>query len=122
MEILENPWPSPAFSRLESSKIPPLRVETSRGQVAFDHLQGSTLRMYVCGITPYDFSHIGHGRCYVVFDMIYRYLSFLGYQVKYCRNFTDIDDKLLNKAEKEFGDASRYKEIADRYIAASNWQ
>jgi len=76
------------------------------------------VNLYVCGITPYDFSHIGHGRCYVVFDMIYRYLSFLGYEVKYCRNFTDIDDKLLMKAEKEFGDASRYKEIAYRYIQA----
>lgn len=76
------------------------------------------VNLYVCGITPYDFSHIGHGRCYVVFDMIYRYLSFLGFQVKYCRNFTDIDDKLLAKAEKEFGDASRYPEIAQRYIAA----
>ena len=58
------------------------------------------VNLYVCGITPYDFSHIGHGRCYVVFDMIYRYLSFLGLDVKYCRNFTDIDDKLLIKAEK----------------------
>ena len=76
------------------------------------------VNLYVCGITPYDFSHIGHGRCYVVFDMIYRYLSFLGYQVKYCRNFTDIDDKLIMKAEKEFNDASRYQEIAHRYIDA----
>ncbi len=76
------------------------------------------VNLYVCGITPYDFSHIGHGRCYVVFDMIYRYLSFLGLDVKYCRNFTDIDDKLLIKAEKEFGDASRYSEIANRYIDA----
>ena len=84
----------------------------------FTSLIPGRVNLYVCGITPYDFSHIGHGRCYVVFDMIYRYLSFLGYQVKYCRNFTDIDDKLLNKAEKEFGDASHYKEIAGRYIAA----
>ncbi len=76
------------------------------------------INLYVCGITPYDFSHIGHGRCYVVFDMIYRYLSFIGYQVKYCRNFTDIDDKLLIKADKEFGDAARYPEIAQRYIDA----
>lgn len=84
----------------------------------FKPLFSGQVNLYVCGITPYDFSHIGHGRCYVVFDMIYRYLSFIGYNVKYCRNFTDIDDKLLNKALKEFGDASRYKEIADRYITA----
>lgn len=84
----------------------------------FQPLLAGRINLYVCGITPYDLSHIGHGRCYVVFDMIYRYLSFLGFDVKYCRNFTDIDDKLLTKAVKEFGDASRYSEIAHRYIAA----
>ena len=80
-------------------------------------LQGK-VNLYVCGITPYDFSHIGHGRCYVIFDMLYRFLTFIGYKVTYCRNFTDIDDKLLNRAQKEHGDASRYKEIANRYIDA----
>ncbi|MCX5925466.1 MAG: cysteine--tRNA ligase [Candidatus Dependentiae bacterium] len=72
--------------------------------------------MYVCGITPYSDSHIGHGRVYVVFDVLYRLLAFLGYQVTYCRNFTDIDDKLLNKAELLYGDQQRYKEIADACI------
>ena len=61
------------------------------------------IKLYVCGITPYDLPHLGHGRCYVTFDLLYRLLSFLGYSVTYCRNFTDIDDKLLNKSEKEFG-------------------
>lgn len=84
----------------------------------FIPLFSGKVNLYVCGITPYDFSHIGHGRCYVVFDMIYRYLSFSGYEVKYCRNFTDIDDKLLRKAELEFSDAARYPEIAQRYIDA----
>ena len=82
----------------------------------FNPIFPKKVKLYVCGITPYDFSHIGHGRCYVVFDMIYRYLSFMGYDVQYCRNFTDIDDKLLIKADKEFGDAARYPEIAQRYI------
>ncbi len=72
--------------------------------------------LYVCGITPYDVAHIGHGRVYVTFDVLYRLLQFLGYKVTYCRNFTDIDDKLLTKAEKEFGNQVRYKEIAQRYI------
>jgi len=72
--------------------------------------------MYVCGVTPYDPAHIGHGRCYVVFDVLNRMLRFLGYRVIYCRNFTDIDDKLLKKAEHEFGDAQRYPEIAARNI------
>ncbi len=74
--------------------------------------------MYVCGITPYDFPHLGHGRVYVTFDVLYRLLKFLGYDVRYCRNFTDIDDKLLNRAQEEFGDPLRYQEIAQRYIAA----
>ena len=72
--------------------------------------------MYVCGITPYERAHIGHGRCYVVFDVLYRMVRFLGYRVIYCRNFTDIDDKLLKKAQEEFGDAQRYPEVAARNI------
>ncbi|GJN14616.1 hypothetical protein PR202_gb01463 [Eleusine coracana subsp. coracana] len=51
--------------------------------------------MYVCGVTPYDFSHIGHARAYVAFDVLYRYLKFLGYDVEYVRNFTNIDDKVI---------------------------
>ncbi|MCL5437049.1 MAG: cysteine--tRNA ligase [Candidatus Dependentiae bacterium] len=74
--------------------------------------------LYVCGITPYDFAHIGHGRCYVVFDILNRVLREAGYPVVYCRNFTDIDDKLLARAEREYGDPSRYREIADRFIAS----
>src|SRR5205814_3085407 len=76
------------------------------------------LLMYVCGVTPYDHAHVGHGRCYVAFDIINRLLSFLGEPPLYCRNFTDIDDKLLRRAETEFGDKLRFREIADRYIAS----
>jgi len=85
---------------------------------AFQPLNFPEVKLYVCGITPYDFAHIGHGRVYVTFDVLYRLLNFLGYKVKYCRNFTDIDDKLLNKAQVEFNDKFRYQEIADRYIKA----
>jgi len=74
--------------------------------------------MYVCGITPYDYAHLGHGRCYVSFDILYRLLSRLGYKVKYCRNFTDIDDKLINKAVKEYGDKSKYTLVAQKFIDA----
>ncbi|ONK71648.1 uncharacterized protein A4U43_C04F10890 [Asparagus officinalis] len=56
--------------------------------------------MYVCGVTPYDFSHIGHARAYVAFDVLYRYLKYLGYEVKYVRNFTDIDDKIIKRANE----------------------
>ncbi|MBP6892391.1 cysteine--tRNA ligase [Candidatus Babeliales bacterium] len=74
--------------------------------------------MYVCGITPYDYAHIGHGRCYVTFDLVYRLLTFLRYKVTYTRNFTDIDDKIIKRAEHELHDATRYLEIANRYIKA----
>jgi cysteinyl-tRNA synthetase len=78
--------------------------------------QDNTIKLYVCGITPYDAPHIGHGRCYVTFDLLYRLLEFLGYKVVYCRNFTDIDDKLLAKSEKEFGTPFKFADIAQRYI------
>lgn len=81
---------------------------------------GNIFSLYVCGITPYDFAHIGHGRCYVIFDVLVRILKNAGYGVHYCRNFTDIDDKLLARAEREFGSPLKYREVADRFIAAFN--
>lgn len=82
--------------------------------------QDKSIKIYVCGITPYDAPHIGHGRCYVTFDLLYRLLEFLGYTVIYCRNFTDIDDKLLAKSEKELGTPFKFAEIAQRYIDIFN--
>jgi cysteinyl-tRNA synthetase len=70
--------------------------------------------MYVCGVTVYDLCHIGHARAGIVFDMIYRYLQFAGYEVTYVRNYTDIDDKIINRANQEGTD---YRTIAERYIA-----
>ncbi len=64
----------------------------------FKPLAGKEVRMYVCGITPYDDAHIGHARCYVVFDLLRRYLEYLGYDVKYIQNVTDIDDKIIKKS------------------------
>ena len=74
------------------------------------------ITMYVCGVTPYDAAHLGHGRCYVTFDLLYRVMSFFGGKVTYCRNITDIDDKLINRAEKELNDPTQYPLIADKYI------
>jgi cysteinyl-tRNA synthetase len=94
-------------------------TNTLSGQTEqFSPLNNTQVLMYVCGITPYDYAHIGHGRCYVTFDLLLRLLKLLNYKVTYCRNFTDIDDKLLNRAIKEFGDQMRYPEIAQRYIQA----
>lgn len=56
--------------------------------------------MYVCGVTAYDYSHIGHARAYVAFDVLYRYLKELGYEVTYVRNFTDVDDKIIRRANE----------------------
>jgi len=74
------------------------------------------LLLYVCGVTPYDDAHVGHGRCYVSFDVLNRVLRLSGIKVRYCRNFTDIDDKLLYRAQKEYDNRLRYHEIAQRYI------
>ena len=69
--------------------------------------------MYVCGITAYDLSHIGHARAYITFDIICRYLRRLGYNVVYVRNFTDIDDKIIKKANEE---NSTVEKISSKYI------
>ncbi|MDD5457080.1 MAG: cysteine--tRNA ligase [Candidatus Margulisbacteria bacterium] len=61
-------------------------------------LHGKEIKMYVCGVTVYDLCHIGHARAYIVFDVIRRYLLYRGYKVLYVQNFTDVDDKILNRA------------------------
>jgi cysteinyl-tRNA synthetase len=79
----------------------------------FQPLQQGRIGMYACGVTVYDLCHIGHARSAVVFDCIYRYLQYKGYQVTYVRNFTDVDDKIINRAQQEGVSA---EEIAARYI------
>ncbi len=76
------------------------------------------VNVYVCGITPYDYAHLGHGRCYIAFDILVRLLTFLGFTVIYGRNLTDIDDKILKRAQEELGDMQRYPEITTKYINA----
>jgi len=72
------------------------------------------VKMYVCGTTPYDHCHLGHARCYVVFDVIRKYLEYRGYDVTYVQNFTDVDDKIIKRAQ-ELG--STAEEIAEKYIS-----
>ena len=67
----------------------------------FKTIEENKVKMYVCGPTVYDNAHLGHARCYITWDVLYRYLKFKGYDVTYCRNVTDVDDKILKKAEKE---------------------
>ena len=87
----------------------------TRQKEEFKPQKGNEVTMYVCGPTVYDLSHIGHARSAVAFDVIYRYLKYRGYDVKYTRNYTDIDDKIINRANK---DAVPWNEISERYITA----
>jgi cysteinyl-tRNA synthetase len=81
----------------------------------FEPMEPGRVRMYVCGVTVYDLCHIGHARALVVFDMIVRYLRYLGYDVTYVRNITDVDDKIIERAQTE---GVSYRVVADRYIEA----
>src|SRR3990172_7790148 len=76
--------------------------------------QGDEVRMYVCGVTPYDSCHLGHAMSYILFDVIRRHLEFRGYRVKHVQNFTDIDDKIIARANK---DGVSAKELAERFIS-----
>ncbi len=66
----------------------------------FKPLEPGKVRMYVCGITVYDYGHVGHARTFVSFDIIARYLRFSGYELTYVRNITDIDDKIITRANQ----------------------
>lgn len=85
----------------------------SRQKEAFEPMTPGRVRMYVCGPTVYDSCHIGHARSIVVFDVIYRYLKLRGYSVTYARNFTDVDDKIIQRAG-ELGISTNA--LAEKYI------
>lgn len=81
----------------------------------FQPLNPPKVNMYVCGVTVYDYCHIGHARAYVAFDMIRRYLEYLKYNVNYIQNFTDIDDKIIKRANEA---GVSIEEITRKNIAA----
>ena len=75
------------------------------------------VKLYVCGVTPYDVSHVGHAMSYVVFDVLRRFLEYRGYQVRHVQNFTDIDDRIITRAERlgiEIGELT--SEMIERYM------
>ncbi len=84
----------------------------SRKKETFKPIEGGKAKMYVCGPTIYDYAHIGHGRSAVVFDILRRYLEHKGYDVTFVFNYTDIDDKLINRAREE---KTTVQELADRF-------
>lgn len=86
----------------------------TRKKEEFVPLEEGKVKMYVCGPTVYDYIHIGNARPYVIFDTIRRYMEYKGYEVKYVQNFTDVDDKIINKAIKEGVESTV---ISERYIA-----
>jgi len=87
----------------------------TRTKEEFVPLTPGEVRMYVCGVTVYDYSHIGHARSAMVFDVIRRYLTFQGYRVTFVKNYTDVDDRIIKRAN-EGGVTAR--EFAERFIAA----
>ncbi len=78
---------------------------------------GDPVKMYVCGVTPYDNSHFGHAMSYIFFDVIRRYIKFSGYKLKYVQNVTDIDDKIINRANQQGITTSA---LAEKFTASYN--
>jgi L-cysteine:1D-myo-inositol 2-amino-2-deoxy-alpha-D-glucopyranoside ligase len=106
-------WPSPSVPRLPGTGLPVRLHDTSAGRLVAT-APGSQARMYVCGITPYDATHLGHAATYVAFDLLHRAWLDAGHQVVYVQNVTDVDDPLLVRA-KETGDD--WRALADRETA-----
>lgn len=95
----------------------PLRLYNtlSRSLEPFSPRVAGLVTIYACGVTVYDYCHLGHARSYVAWDVLRRYLTFLGYTVQYVQNFTDIDDKILRRAQENGESAAT---VSERYIAA----
>ena len=86
----------------------------TRTKEEFIPMEEGKVKLYACGPTVYNFFHLGNARPFVTFDTLRRYLEYRGYDVTFCQNFTDIDDKMIKRANEE---GTTVKEIADRYIA-----
>jgi cysteinyl-tRNA synthetase len=86
----------------------------TKSKEPFEPVVPGQVRIYVCGPTVYDSCHVGHARSVVVFDVVVRYLRAMDYQVTYVRNFTDVDDKIINRANAVGMDAVQ---LAEKYIS-----
>ncbi|MEN9517716.1 MAG: hypothetical protein RLZZ381_304 [Cyanobacteriota bacterium] len=87
----------------------------TRNKSAFQTIEEHKVRMYCCGMTVYDYCHLGHARTCLVWDVVRRYLQWSGYEVNYIQNFTDIDDKILKRASEE---GTSMEAVSEKYIAA----
>jgi len=88
--------------------------EITKQKEIFSPIKEGEVTMYVCGLTVYDYFHAGNARCFVLFDFVRRFLEYMGYKVNYVQNFTDIDDKMIKRANRE---AITVVELADRFVA-----
>ena len=86
----------------------------TRSKEEFVPLNPGKIKMYVCGPTVYNFFHVGNARTFIIFDTVRRYFEYRGYEVEFIQNFTDIDDKMIKKANE---DNTTVKEVGDKYIA-----
>ncbi|QNE89567.1 cysteine--1-D-myo-inosityl 2-amino-2-deoxy-alpha-D-glucopyranoside ligase [Corynebacterium incognita] len=93
-------WPTPDFKKIPGT-AQPLRLYDSARQDVVPVEAGDTATMYVCGITPYDSTHLGHAATYLAFDLVYRQLLDNGHEVHYVQNITDVDDPLFERAERD---------------------
>jgi cysteinyl-tRNA synthetase len=87
----------------------------TRQKEDFQPLEAGKVKMYCCGVTVYDYCHLGHARSYIAWDIVRRYLEYSGYTVNYIQNFTDIDDKILNRAKLE---NTTMDVVSEKYIQA----
>ncbi|ACP32843.1 cysteine--1-D-myo-inosityl 2-amino-2-deoxy-alpha-D-glucopyranoside ligase [Corynebacterium aurimucosum] len=94
-------WPVPHIDSVPGTPSPLHLYDSADGEVKRLNIKGETATMYVCGITPYDSTHLGHAATYLTFDLIYRQLLDNGYKVNYAQNITDVDDPLFERAERD---------------------
>ena len=108
--------PAINMSTATDTELPAIRLydTMSRKTSPLETVEPGVVRMYVCGVTVYDSAHIGHGLSAIIFDVIRRYLEYRGYRVLHVRNFTDIDDKIINRAHAEGVDP---RDLTKRMIA-----
>ena len=104
-------WPAVAVPALPPGPLPPLRLHDSSARNLVTSAPAGTARLYVCGITPYDATHLGHAATYLAFDTLVRVWRDRGLDVHYVQNVTDIDDPLLERAERDGVD---WRDVAER--------
>jgi L-cysteine:1D-myo-inositol 2-amino-2-deoxy-alpha-D-glucopyranoside ligase len=106
-------WPIPSVPSVPGTAASLKLYDSADEKTKPVHVEGDTATMYVCGITPYDSTHLGHAATYVTFDVIYRMLLDQGHKVHYVQNITDVDDPLFERAERDGVD---WRELGDSQV------